>query len=274
MATRLLHVKHAIGFPPMLRRLRQLLLKTACRIATRRPAPNLIPRSLPRAAGLDCFSLILNGKDNDWSLLVDSASPQGVTGRWLEGESYSLPTSVTWGVALDSAIDCSHYLGVHEFQYKSPLQFIVREGLFLPHFDVFRDRLQQDRFNREGLVRLDRMTILRFLTEESIKKRGYKVSSVTLAANLYSNRVFFHPEREQMLNYCSLLLDSLVKSKDLILDECAYSLAPQALQTIAAYEEDDRRHRDMLAQQRALKWFTFVLIFVGLMQVYASWKSS
>jgi hypothetical protein len=47
------------------------------------------------------------------------------------------------------------------------------------------------------------------MTEETLKRRDYRVSSVTLAANLYSNRVFFHPQREQMLNYCSMLLDSL-----------------------------------------------------------------
>lgn len=257
----------------MTSKLQLLLLKYACRLAMRRPAPDRIPRSLPRAAGIDCFSFALTGRDNAWSLLVDSAQPEGVTGRWLHDESYSAPASVAWSIALDATIDCSHYIGVHEFQYNSTLHLLVREALLLPRLEVFRNRFQQNRFNRQRLVRHERIAILRVITEESLKRRDYRVSSVTLAANLYSNRVFFHPHREQLLNYCSLLLDSLVESGDLTLQNHTYGLSPGALQTIAAHEEEDRRHQDMLSQQRAVKWLTFALIFVGLLQAYAGWKS-
>ena len=257
----------------MLVNVRRLLLQSACRLAMRRPAPDQIPRSLPRAAGIDCFSLTINGRGDQWSLLVDTVMPEGVTGRWLDGPAYSAPASVSWEAALDAKIDCSHYVGIHEFEYKSPLQLLTQEVLQFPRIVVFRDRFQQTRFNRQRLVRHERIAILRFVTEATLKTRGYRFSSITLAANLYSNRVFFHPQREQMLNYCSLLLDSLVKSGDLTLHDLAYSLSPQALQTIADFEADDRKHRDMLAQQRAVKWLTFALIFVGLLQVYASWKS-
>jgi hypothetical protein len=258
----------------MLRQLNLLLLRAACRLAMRRVAPDQIPRSLPRAAGIDYFSLTINGRDNEWSLLVDTVTPEGASGRWLDGNTYSVPAGVSWESALDASIDCSHYIGVYEFQYKSPLVLLFRELLLLPRIEIFKDRLQQKQFNRQRLVRRERIAILKLVAEEALRSRNYRANSVTLAAQLYSNRVFFHPEREQMLNYCSLLLDSLASSGDLTLDNHAYRLAPRALQTMATHEEEDRRHRDMLAQQRAAKWLTFALIFVGLLQVYASWKSS
>ena len=154
------------------------------------------------------------------------------------------------------------------------MKLLFSEALRLHRLEIFKDRLEQRRFNRQPLVRRERLTILKIISDEALKNRDYRASSITLATQLYSNRVFFHPERTQMLNYCALLLDSLVNSRDLILENHAYRLSPQALHTMAIHEEEDRRHRDMLAQQRAVKWLTFALIFVGLIQAYASWKSN
>jgi len=258
----------------MLHALNLLVLRTACRLAMRRPAPDVIPRTLPRAAGIDFFSLTINCRDREWSILVDKVGPEGASERWLEGNAYSLPVSITWEAAVDATIDCSHYIGIYEFNYRTPAKLLVRETLRLPQIEIFQDRLQQRSFNGRPLVRRERLDILGLISDEALKDRTYRVSSISLAAKLYSNRVFFHPERQQMLNYCALLLDSLVSSNDLILENHVYRLSPQALHTMATNEQEDRRHRDMLAQQRAVKWLTFALIFVGLIQAYASWKFS
>lgn len=257
----------------MLQLLRITLLKAAIKLALRKPAPTLIPRSLPRAASVDCFMVTLTGSVDDWSLLVDTAGPCGIKGRWLDAGSYDRPVSIPWTNLRDAEFQCTHFLGPFEFEYRSPQTLLLRENLQLSRLQVLRDRVTQMRFNRLRLVRKDRIEMLRIILESSIDKSSFHTSSVTLAANLYTNRLFFHPEREQMLNHCSLLLKSLVASGDLTLKDGAYRLTPKALHTLSQYEEDDRRHRDMLAQQKALKWLTFSLIFVGLLQAYASWKS-
>src|SRR5688500_16492447 len=128
----------------MVRRLNLLFLKVACRVAMRRPAPDRISRSLPGAFGIDCFSLTFSGQDNEWSILVDTVSPEGVVGRWLDAGAYSSAVGMAWNTVLDSKLDCSHYIGVHEFQYGSPLQLVLREVLLLPRFEVIRDRFKQD----------------------------------------------------------------------------------------------------------------------------------
>lgn len=249
------------------------LLKAAITLALRKPAPTLIPRSLPRAATIDCFVVTLSESIGNWSLLIDSAGPHGVEGRWLEAGSYDRPVGIPWTNLRDAEFQCTHFLGLFEFEYRSPQTLLLREQLLLPRLEVLRDRVTQMRFNRLRLVRKDRIEILRLVLESSIEKASFQTSSVTLAANLYSNRLFFHPEKEQMINHCSLLLESLVASGDLAHKDGVYKLAPKALHTLSQYEEDDRRHKDMLAQQKALKWLTLSLIFVGLLQAYAGWKS-
>lgn len=222
---------------------------------------------------MDCFVVTLSESNGNWSLLVDIAGTYGVEGRWLEADSYDRPVSIPWTNLRDVEFQCTHFLGLFEFEYRSPLTLLLREQLLLPRLEMLRDRVTQMRFNRLRLVRKDRIEILRLVLESSIEKTGFQTSSVTLAANLYTNRLFFHPAKNQMLNHCSLLLESLVSSGDLTHKDGIYKLAPKALHTLSQYEEDDRRHKDMLVQQKALKWLTFSLIFVGLLQAYASWTS-
>lgn len=255
----------------MLANLNEFILSRALQLALRRPAPNLIPRSMPRADAIDCYVATLSGSKEEWSVLVDSQTSQTVNGRWLNGDTYEGAVTLLPEAIHASKFECTHFLGPYEFKYDKPLKFILHQWLRLPHVAVLRDRLEQFQFNRQHLVRRDRIDILRYVYEASLETPSQGVSSISLAASLYTNRIYFHPDKTRMLNHCRLLLDSLVASGDLNSVDAAYTIAPPALKTLSQHEEDDRRHRDMLSQQRALKWLTFALIGVGLLQAYVSW---
>lgn len=137
----------------MLFSLRKRVLQSAVLRAMRRPAPDQIPLSLPRAAGIDCYSLTINGEGDKWSILVDCAGVDGMTGRWLDDDSFSAPVSMSWHSATDAEFHCTHYIGIHEFQYESPLQFIFQEILLIPRLEVLQHEIAQRRFNRQRLVR-------------------------------------------------------------------------------------------------------------------------
>ena len=47
-----------------------------------------------------------------------------------------------------------------------------------------------------------------------------------------------------------------------------YQVLPKALATLASYEENDQRHRDLVRQQRILGFLTFALVVVGLLQIF------
>lgn len=52
-------------------------------------------------------------------------------------------------------------------------------------------------------------------------------------------------DQNELMNYYGLLLDSLKESEDLTAtQQNGYSLKPKALNTLAAFEQEERRHRD------------------------------
>lgn len=250
-----------------------VLCRTALNYALRYPAPDRIPRTLPRARDLNCFVVELGGADIGWPLLVDRLHPDGVEGRWVDTDSFVLPACIPNALLRPSQFRCTHFIGIYEFKYHSALQLLIREFLLLPRLEIWRDKLTQYFFNKQRLVRKERIDVLRLILEATVRERRFTISSVGLASRLYSNRWVFHPEKDEMLSYCTLLLDSLATAGDLVDDRGSYRLAPRALATLAQYEEDERKHRDMIRQQRALKWLTVALVGVGLIQAFVTWKS-
>jgi hypothetical protein len=255
-------------FPKLIAFIRRVAIRTALR----KPAPGRIPRSMPRATTVDCYVVTLSGPDEEWSVLVEAMVHETVNGQWLNGDSYDGEVALLPEAEAAAKFQCTHFLGPYEFKYESPLKFVFHQWFRIPQIAVLRDRVEQYQFNRRHLVRRDRIEILRYLYETRLENASREVSSVSLATKLYTNRVFFHPDKNKMLNHCRMLLDSLVESGDLQLNGAAYSITSHALTTLSQHEEEDRRHRDMLSQQRGLKWITVALIAVGLLQAYLSWK--
>jgi len=253
---------------------RNFLLKQAIKHALKKPAPQLIPRSLPKAARVDCFVISLNAKDSSWSVLIEGFSNRGYIGKWLENDTYASEVSILPSAVESATFECTHFIGPYEFSYKSAASMLWQELICLPYINVYQDRYSQYRFNKLNLTRLDRIAILRFVYEATLENNQIQISSITLAGRLYSNRIFFHPDKTRMFNYCRLLLDSLVASEDLELKGAMYSLSSKALISLSRYEEDERRHKDMISQQRALKWLTGALILVGLIQAFVTYQSS
>lgn len=248
------------------------ITRCAIRLALRRPAPDSIPRSLPKAKDVNCYVVELGGPDAGWPLLADSIRPRGVEGRWLEGDTYELSASIPNAQLRPMHCQFTHFIGIYEFRYRSALAFLAQEFLLLPQLSILRDKASQFIFNRKTLVRKERVEILRLAIEATVENSKYELHPMSLATRIYSNRWIFHPRKTQILNYFSLLLDSLADSGDLTRKDGGYKLAPKALVTLSQYEEEERKHQAMLVQQRAMKWLTFVLIFVGLLQAFVTWK--
>ncbi|MDP2030486.1 MAG: hypothetical protein Q8K12_12675 [Thiobacillus sp.] len=206
-------------------------------------------------------------------MLADALHPAGVEGRWVDADSFVLPACIPNDILHPAQFRCTHFIGIYEFKYHSALQLLIHEFLLLPRFDIWRDKLTQYFFNKQRLVRKERINVLRLILEATVRERRFTISSVSLASRLYSNRWVFHPDKDEMLSYCTLLLDSLASSGDIVDERGSYRFAPQALSTLAQYEEDERKHRDMIRQQSALKWLTVALVVVGLIQALITWKN-
>jgi len=247
------------------------ICRAAISLALRRPAPDVIPRSGARAKGVDCYVIQVGGAEAKWPFLVDSLDRKGLLGRWWNGNRFESECCIPYAYLAFDEVQITHYIGIYEFGFASPLSFLVQEVLRWPYLLIARDRIAQFFFNKQTLVRKDRIHVLRLIVEATLSERTFSCSSPRLMSLLYSNRWVFHPDKAQSLAYCSLLLDSLVASGDLTREQGAYRLAPKALATLAQFEEDERKHRDLIVQQRILKWLTAGLVLVGGAQVLLSW---
>lgn len=251
--------------------IRDFFAARALRFALRRPAPERIPRTLPRAQDVNCFVAQIGDGDEKWPFLADSSDSNGLHGRWWSGAAYDLPGCLSFSSIGSRRIEITHYIGLYEFTHTSPVNFLASELLGVPWLSIAKDKVDQALFNKRRLVRADRINVLRITLEESIRRREFSISSSNLMSLLYSNRWIFHPDKDSLLRYCSFLLGSLASSGDLVDRQGSFTLAPKALVTISEYEEDHRRHRDQLIQQWILAGLTVALVVVGVAQVYVTW---
>lgn len=115
------------------------------------------------------------------------------------------------------------------------------------------------------------MKVLDYVLSETIKKRNFQTNSPKLLTNFYTVRWVNRLDKEELMTYYAFLLDSLEKSGDLALTQPhGYALAPQALNTISAFEQEERRHHDNHMTQRGIFFLTIVLMAVGIVQAYTS----
>ena len=247
------------------------LLRFALKRAAKKPAPDRIPLSGPRTRGLDCYTVFISGEEEAWSILLDQVCRNGLVGRWWNGERFEHSCCIPWSQLKGATYKFSHYVGPYEFRHSTPQSFLASELLNTYRFWILRNQIEQFFFNRRRLARAERMTALKLILERTLANHNYQTSAVAFLTELHSDRWVFHPDKEQHRSYCTLLLDSLVESGDLKKVEISYRLSPKALLTIASYEEEDRRHRDSLRQQRALSWLTFALFAVGAIQLVLGW---
>ncbi|WP_147436947.1 hypothetical protein [Alkalispirillum mobile] len=249
-------------------------LEYALKRALRKPAPNPIPRSGEAGAAVDGYVVYLRAEHGDLHVLVDEFDGRVVQGRALHEGTFELQTSIPTYNLRHFVPEIQHYYGLWNFNYSSALRFIVRDLLHFPVFVVAFDVIQQALFNRKRLVRNERITLLRDLVEHTIKNPQFKISHIGVMSEIYTNRWVHHPSKSGVLEYYKLALDSLAQSGDLKSDGSCYSVSPKALETLAQYEEQERKHRDNVKQKRALNWLTFVLVLLAALQVYGVLSSN
>lgn len=152
--------------------------------------------------------------------------------------------------------------------YRSTGSFLLRHYTGFNYLVLVLDRLKRIVYARRRLQRDRRYSILKLITEWSLRDQHFKVSSVEfLTAKLGSSAWYHFKDREENIVYYRKMLDSLVDSGELTKHSISYSVTPKAYATVANYERDEQRHKDMLKTQRRLSWLTAGLIFVGLMQI-------
>lgn len=253
-----------------------------CDIAMRNIAPPVYTTSRPKSLQNNFYVLYLTDRSGIVRFVANEIHPEGLTGKWS-------PSDTEYHAIDECSVPYSafDYFGVYiEYHYrgwgfrtlgipKFALQYVTS----YPFLRIYTDRMIQAVFNLRPLARRDRMKVLSYILARSIKNRDFHAHATDILTHFYSGRWVLRKDHIELMTYYGLLLDSLKHTGDLAAgDHGGYKMKPQALNTLAAYQREERRHRDNYKIQRGIFWLTVVLMLVGIAQAvtggYQTWTDS
>lgn len=249
------------------------VIMQALAIALKRPAPNVIPLSEWEKVRVRNYSSSVFDDDvNERGFLVDQLDGDSVIGRWVSHASEPENATLSIDQIALKPLTIRQYIGELEILYTSPTEFIWHSRLCLPQIKLLRERVLQALFSRRPLVRSGQIAVLQNLLDHATEEGGGKYVEY-LMEDIYGGRWPQHPRGIAAYHYTLLLMNSLVESGELRVENGAYRVTPRAVATIISHELEDRRHRDSVAQQRRMVGLTIVLALIGAAQAYISYTS-
>jgi hypothetical protein len=259
---------------------RQVAMRSVIATALRKNAPSMIPTSGDRATANDCYVVYLLDRAGIARFLAEEISASEIRGKWsLDGKNFTEERVLSKSELSDFTIWIRHYYRAWTFYSIGIPKFLLYRWTNWPWIRVKFDRMLQGRFNRKELPRQDRMKVLSFTMAETIKDRTFQTHPTSLLTHFYSVRWVHRPDKDELMNYYTYLLDSLKESHDLAPTEHhGYRLQPKALNTIAAFTLEEQRHDDNKKIQTGILALTIALTFVGIIQAGAAayeqwWKA-
>ncbi|MFA0496557.1 hypothetical protein [Vibrio sp. 10N.222.54.B11] len=239
-------------------------------VLNKKLAPETIPRTGEKAQQVDCVAAYLRAKDGSYSLLIDNVLPNGVEGRLWKGrdEGHTDSSFVDYSEFPKADLEITHFYKTYNLTYDSTIQMIYKGWSHYYKGLILLGKAQQFVFNKRKLTRCEKLETLRAIVDKTVESSGFSTSPVMLNELKYPLRWVYHPDKDLNTSFNKLLLDSLVESGDLKQENFQYSLTSQALNTISEFEKDERRHIQLLKQQKWMKILTFLLVLIGAAQVF------
>lgn len=253
-------------------RIRQYAMKYVISVALQKNAPTLITTSGDQAKNNDCYVIYLLDEEGVAQFLVEAMEGCQVLGKWsLDGRNFTEEKVLATSELSAFTIYIQHYYRTWTFYSLGIPKFLRNRWSGWPWIRVTFDHLLQSRFNKKELARQARMDVLEYVLAETMKDRHFQTHPTTLMTHLYSVRWVHRPDKDQLLNYYTFLLDALKESGDLAPTEHhGYKLNPKALNTVSVFVQEERRHSDNYKIQRGIFWLTIALMFFGLVQAGAA----
>jgi hypothetical protein len=195
-----------------------------------------------------------------------------IRGKWsLDGKTFTEDRAIPVADLANYVLYVEHYYRGWSFPTLGMPKLLLYRWTGWPWIKVRFDRILQARFNRKELTRQDRMKVLEYILAETIKTRAFQTDSTRLLTHFYTVRWVHRPDKEELMNYYTFILDALKDSGDLAAaDHGGYKLTAKALNTVTAYVEDDRRHNDNRKIQTRIVWLTIALTAIGGIQAGAA----
>lgn len=238
------------------------------RALARRCAP-IIHRSGEKGKAENCFSVALD-RDGHPFLLIESIEGDELVGLKWNGKKYEDPHKLPVHEIKNYQLRITHYYGLAEIVYTNILNFAwhrISGWVYAKvHYKQQAYKLSQFAFNRKKLLTKKRIELIQFMIEDQIQRDHKGISTLDLMTKLYSLHWVLHPDSKYQEEKLELYLDSLVNSGDLERVNGEYVVQGKAINTLEAYQEEERRHRESVRIQRRIVALTLFIAIFALVQ--------
>ncbi|WP_430256845.1 hypothetical protein [Neorhizobium sp. DAR64872/K0K18] len=241
----------------------RFLKRLAIKYAMRKPAPDRIPLSdMERVRQRDYFVVTFGPEGDRQRFLVRQVLPEGFSGLWFLGETSNSEERTIPNSDLDNyEVLITHYFGELEIRYSRASEFILKHFFRYEYLPYARERLGRYFFNRRTLDEKRRIHVLRMMLDSHLSDNPLR-SVMDIMSELYGPRWSHHPQQLQLYRYYELMVNSFIEAAELTrTQQNGIEIAPQAINTLDAYNEEERRHGGTMSIQR---WMLIVTAMVGI----------
>ena len=253
-----------------------LLERLILRHALRKPMP---VRYSP-SKGDNFYAVIVRfSEDERPNFRIERLERAGFVGTWTDQDGNCMPSCLPFKSMFDpSKLIIFGQYGLHRTQYNGLRDYATSMATFYPLRLAIREWISQRAYNFALRFRSNRLEILQAIVEKEIAERSQGEQDDVfdfrgfyrwfLFEEIYGWRVLGHPEAERQRIVFDLMVESLLSSNDLISsDRDRIQTGPNALVTISAAAESNRRHRDMIFQNAVIIILTAILALKAVIEM-------
>lgn len=254
----------------------------ALRLGLRKRAP----KQFTYARSNNFFSQTLENPNTGKKVLVESIAKRQIQGlEWSDKDNlFKELKTIEISELSNWELNTYRFYGGARYQYDGVWDFWKNELTFRAWRNHFWGDISQSLFNTVFRFRSDRIEVLRRLVELHVEaaKNGNgplnqpeAKSVVQMQSDFFGNKVYGHPAYNDISARFRLIVDSLASSGDLVEENAHhFRVDGKALETLAAFELDERRHNDAVKQNKRLFWITVVIAVATAVQAYVAFFSS
>ncbi len=240
------------------------------------------PEQFSYSSKTNFFVSFLKNISTDQEIMLDEIDKISFRGMASNGVIFDLPVSFPIEKLDSWCLKTTRFYGYNKIEYAGLRDFLLSELTFFPQRLYFKDWAYQKIYNYRTRFRQDRTDVLRKLIEihlsEAKKNNGILFigsfkSIVGLFAEFHGNRVYGHPNLEEVSARFWLVLESLVATGELEQNSMhEFKLSGLAVASISNFELEERRHNDSVKQNRYLLLLTVVMAIAAVFQSIAAFK--
>jgi hypothetical protein len=230
--------------------------------------------------GIKCYRVHLKNRADEYLLYVQEMSSKGFSGTYRNGQDYENAYSacVPFSCMSDVSVEIQRLIDHREFTYQGIFKCALYDLTCLNRIPVVIDAIGQFFFNRRDFALKERTKVLKLLVERYFENPDATFGEFNLVEMLHGHRWSYHPNSWGLRANARLILESLHESGELERVEnnqpkiiARYKLTGKALTTLETYEREAIRHEQIISQSRDMKWLTFSLVVVGIIQALVAY---